>query len=156
MIREALPCRVKVPKINIKSLITIMETQSHAAPCSESTEITLKLMNKEEGIYTLVLSGYDFAGNRGIQTYSDVLLDNKAPNVSVGVIKHPREIDDTRTAEYKFYITDLSESGVVNYCFVKKEKAYRILRILPNQQYNQRDWKMGHVRQAMQLQQRQF
>ena len=66
-----------------------METQKSCSSCSESTEITLKLMNKEEGRYTLVLSGYDFAGNRGIQTYSDVLLDNKAPNVSVGVIKHP-------------------------------------------------------------------
>ena len=114
----------KAPKINIKSFDNDNgDPKSHAAPCSESTEITLKLMNKEEGRYTLVLSGYDFAGNRGIQTYSDVLLDNKAPNVSVGVIKHPREIDDTRTAEYKFYITDLSESGVVNYCFVKEGES---------------------------------
>ena len=111
----------KAPSVSIKSFDNDNGGPgSHYAPYSESTKITLKLMNKEEGRYTLALSGYDFAGNRAFQTYSDILLDNKAPNVSLSVKESPRSnYDHTRTAEYTFHITDLSETGVVNYCFVK-------------------------------------
>jgi hypothetical protein len=111
--------------INIKNFDNNRgSTGSHIAPRSAGTKIPLKLMNKEEGKYTLFLSGYDFAGNRVQKAYPGIWLDNKSPDVSFSATERPKNnIDNTRSAEYKFTIKDLSESGVLYYCFVEDGKA---------------------------------
>ncbi|MCQ1528574.1 hypothetical protein [Lutispora saccharofermentans] len=115
----------KALSINIKNFDNNKgSTGSHIAPRSAGTKIPLKLMNKEEGRYTLVLSGYDFAGNKAQKAYPGVWLDNKAPDVSFNATERPKNnIDKSRSTEFRFTIKDLSERGVLYYCFVEDGEA---------------------------------
>jgi hypothetical protein len=111
----------KATSINIKSFGSNKgSTGSHVAPRLDSTNIKLQLMNKEEGNYVLTLSGYDYAGNRMHKEYINILLDNKAPSVAFNAIEQAQNpIDNSRTAEYRFMLNDLSETGLAYYCFVR-------------------------------------
>lgn len=115
----------KATSINIKGFGSNRgSTGSHIAPLSDSTNIKLQLMNKEEGNYVLTLSVYDFAGNRMHKEYTNILLDNKAPSVAFNAIEQAQNpIDNSRTAEYRFMLNDLSGTGLAYYCFVRDSEG---------------------------------
>lgn len=83
-----------------------------------NTPVMLKLGEALEGEFTLKLSGKDVAQN-DLNEEVDVKLDNKAPEVKVDLKTNPRTVDNTRTMEVSFDISDYSKTGRVNYCFVR-------------------------------------
>lgn len=88
--------------------------------------INLKLSQKEEGKYRLVVQGWDYANNAlGVSDYTDVYIDDKAPLTSVTETVQNQAVDGTKRNDYRFDITDLAATcglpgawARVYYCFV--------------------------------------
>lgn len=91
-----------------------------AGAANVSTDFTLALKDEIEGTFTLKISGRDEAGNTLSDTYTDIKLDNKAPQVSL-----IRENDEPRNGaiglKYKASISDASGTGTIYYCFTKND-----------------------------------
>lgn len=80
------------------------------------SEFTLALAEKKEGIFTLRMTGADFAGNALNATVGGIRLDNKAPVIT---LKRTNDSDNAyaKEARYGVTITDASGTGRMYYCF---------------------------------------
>lgn len=92
-------------------------TQKVPATKGSDTGITLRLRDAVEGSFTLVFSGKDAAGNPLSKKLENVLLDNKAPEVTVDEQCGLRKQDGSRSNSYSVKITDASKTGRLYYCF---------------------------------------
>ena len=81
-----------------------------------ASDFTLALAEKKEGIFTLRMTGADFAGNALNTAVGGIRLDNKAPVIT---LKRTNGSDSvySKEAHYGVTITDASGTGRMYYCF---------------------------------------
>ncbi len=84
--------------------------------------VTLALRDKVEGVYKLVLTGQDFAGNPLSVVHEGIKLDNKAPVVEISEKQQPKA-DGKKGNIYNVKISDASGTGRLYYMFTKKSPA---------------------------------
>ncbi len=95
-------------------------TQQRVPATKGSTqEVTLALKDAIEGSFELRLSGQDAAGNNLSDRVRGILLDNKAPELTVNEDCGERATDGSKGNTYTVSISDRSGTGKMYYCFTK-------------------------------------
>ncbi len=88
-------------------------------PTKVGRETTVTVPKGEEyANLTVRITCRDRAGNKMKEEFSGLNLDMKAPVVTVSSETRPQAADGSRSILYRFRITEISNTGRVNYCFV--------------------------------------
>lgn len=94
---------------------------SQSVPAAEGSEreVTVALRDKIEGQFDLKLTGQDRAGNPLDVTVKGLMLDNKAPGITVTETGGKPDNTGIKEKRYKVSISDASGTGRLYYCFAE-------------------------------------